>query len=122
MYQIDVKKFMDACDQPSDQGLDSGQAYLYMELIREEWEETKEAYANQDLMEVADGLADMVWVIMGLANTAGIPFEDVWKQVRSSNMSKCVDGKVIKDENGKVMKPDTYFKPDLYKIVYGNKK
>jgi len=120
MYQVDVKKFMDACDQPSHQGLDSGQAYLYMELIREEWEETKEAYANQDLMEVADGLADMVWVIMGLANTVGISFEDVWSQVRASNMSKCVDGKVIKDENGKVMKPDTYFKPDLYKIVYGS--
>ena len=121
MYQIDVRRFMDACQQYPDQGLDSGQAYLYMELIREEWEETKEAYANQDLVEVADGLADMVWVIMGLANTVGIPFDDVWREVKASNMSKCVDGKVIKNEAGKVMKPDTYFKPDVYTAVYGRK-
>lgn len=117
MYQIDVKRFMDACDQPSNQGLDDKQAYLYMDLIREEWEETKEAYANQDLVEVADGLADMVWVIMGLANTIGIPFDDVWKEVKSSNMSKCVDGKVIKNEAGKVMKPDTYFKPNIARVL-----
>jgi len=117
MYQIDVKYFMDTCGQPSNQGLDSEQAYLYMELIREEWEETKEAYANQDFVEVADGLADMVWVIMGLANTIGIPFEDVWREVKASNMSKCVDGKVIKNEAGKVMKPDTYFKPNIAKVL-----
>lgn len=119
MYQIDVKKFMEACDQPSHQGMDSEQASLYMDLIVEEFNETWEAFNNNDLVEVADGLADMVWVIMGMANTMGIPFDDVWKEVRASNMSKCVDGKVIKNEAGKVMKPDTYFKPDLKKIVYG---
>lgn len=119
MYQIDVRKFMNACEQPSDQGMDSDQAQLYMDLIQEEFNETWEAFNSNDLVEVADGLADMVWVIMGMANTIGIPFDDVWEQVRASNMSKCVDGKVIKNEAGKVMKPDTYFKPDLKKIVYG---
>ena len=117
MYQIDVKKFMDACDQPSDIGIDSEQAYLYMDLIREEFEETSEAFADKDIVEVADGLADMVWVIMGMANTLGIPFDDVWREVQSSNMSKCVDGKVIKNEAGKVMKPETYFRPNLKEVL-----
>jgi predicted HAD superfamily Cof-like phosphohydrolase len=117
MYQIDVKKFMDACDQPSDVGMKSAQAYLYMELIKEEWQETVDGFEKGDKVEVADGLADMVWVILGMANTLGIPFDDVWREVRESNMSKCVDGKVIKDKNGKVMKPDTYFKPDIAKVL-----
>lgn len=121
MYQVDVRKFMDACEQMSDQGMESDQAQLYMDLIQEEFNETWEAFNNNDLVEVADGLADMVWVIMGLANTVGITFEDVWREVRASNMSKCVDGKVIKNDAGKVMKPDTYFKPDLHQIVYGRK-
>jgi len=112
MYQIDVRKFMDAADQPSDQGWGE-QAALYMDLITEEYEETLEAYNKGDLVEVADGLADMVWVIMGMANTLGIPFEDVWREVKSSNMSKCVDGKLIKRDDGKVMKPDTYFPPNI---------
>ena len=117
MYQIDVKKFMDACDQPSDQTIESDQAALYMELIREEFQETVEAFLNNDIVEVADGLADMVWVIMGMANTLGIPFDDVWREVRSSNMSKCVDFKVIKHESGKVLKPDTYFKPNIKEVL-----
>ena len=107
---------MDACDQPSYQGWGE-QAALYMDLIREEFEETWSAWESGDLVEVADGLADMVWVIMGMANTMGIPFDKVWEEVRKSNMSKCVDGKVIKNEAGKVMKPDTYFKPDVKKVL-----
>src|SRR6056300_869114 len=116
MYQIDVRKFMDACEQPSDQGWGE-QAALYMDLITEEYKETLDAYNKGDLVEVADGLADMVWVIMGLANTLSIPFDDVWREVKNSNMSKCVDGKVIKNEAGKVMKPDTYFPPNIAKII-----
>jgi predicted HAD superfamily Cof-like phosphohydrolase len=121
MYQIDVKKFMDACEQPSDVGMKSAQANLYMDLIKEEWQETIDGFEKGDIVEVADGLADMVWVILGMANTLNIPFDDVWREVKASNMSKCVDGKVIKNEAGKVMKPDTYFKPNLNKIVRGSK-
>jgi len=52
-----------------------------------------------------------------MANTLGIPFDDVWREVRSSNMSKCVNGKVIKHESGKVLKPDTYFKPNIKEVL-----
>jgi predicted HAD superfamily Cof-like phosphohydrolase len=48
-----------------------------------------------------------------MANTLNIPFDDVWREVKAYNMSKCVDGKVIKNEAGKVMKPDTYCKPNV---------
>lgn len=122
-YQDDVDVFMEAADQRVQMRIAYGfdntddQNRLYMDLIEEEFNETKEAFANCDLVEVADGLADMVWVIMGLASSIGIPFDEVWQEVRRSNMSKCVGGKVIKNEAGKVMKPDSYFRPDIKSLL-----
>ena len=75
-----------------------------MNLIKEEFEETEKAFDEEDLVEVADGLADMVWVIMGMCNSAGIDFDKIWQEVKSSNMSKFVDGKFIKNDAGKIMK------------------
>ena len=118
-YQTDVENFMSAGEQdfPDFMGLESGQANLYMNLITEEYNETLEAFRDRDIVEVADGLADMVWVIMGMASTLDIPFDDVWNEVKASNMSKFVDGKVIKNADGKIMKPDTFFEPDLAKVL-----
>ena len=118
-YQKDVEDFMSAGDQPINKelSLQGDQQKLYMNLITEEYKETLEAFENNDLVEVADGLADMVWVIMGMCSSCGIEFNKVWEEVRSSNMSKFVDGKVVKNDAGKIMKPDTYFKPDLKKIL-----
>ena len=118
-YQTDVEEFMVAGDQevPDFDGLDGRQAELYMSLITEEYEETLDAFNKKDLVEVVDGLVDMVWVIMGMASTLDIPFDDVWKEVKSSNMSKFVDGKAIKNADGKIMKPDTYFRPDIASII-----
>jgi len=118
-YQTDVETFMMAGQQdyPDFGGLESDQAHLYMNLISEEYGETLQAFKNKDIVEVADGLADMVWVIMGMASTLDIPFDDVWNEVKASNMSKFVDGKVVKDENGKIMKPDGYFRPDIGRIL-----
>ena len=77
----------------------------------------REVLTEEDLVEVADGLADMVWVIMGMCNSIGIDFDKIWEEVKSSNMSKFVDGKFIKNEAGKIMKPETYFKPDIKKAL-----
>ena len=65
-YQKDVEDFMSAGDQPINEelSLQGDQQKLYMNLITEEYKETLEAFENNDLVEVADGLADMVWVIM----------------------------------------------------------
>ena len=118
-YQTDVETFMMAGDQdyPDFGGLESDQAQLYMNLISEEYNETLTAFKNKDMVEVADGLADMVWVIMGMASTLDIPFDDVWNEVKASNMSKFVDGKAIKNADGKIMKPDTFFEPDIAKVL-----
>jgi len=121
-YQYDVDQFMLAAGQMPLYGTMPqdilAQADLYMDLITEEYNETLEAYKAGDKVEIADGLADMVWVIMGMATTLDIPFDRVWNEVRASNMSKCKDGKVIKDpDTGKVLKPDGYFRPDIAKIL-----
>ena len=88
-----------------------------MKLISEEYEETLEAFKQGDLVEVADGLTDLVWVIMGMCNSCGMNFDNLWNEVRASNMSKFVEGKAIKNEYGKIMKPDTYFKPNIEKAL-----
>ena len=118
-YQKDVSNFMILGEQKisSDLNLKNEQALLYMNLIKEEFEETTKAFYDEDLVEVADGLADMVWVIMGMCNSVGIDFDKVWKEVKSSNMSKFVDGKSIKNDAGKIMKPETYFKPNIKKAL-----
>ena len=117
-YQEHVEQFMMQGEQEFPQSINSEMASLYMSLITEEYNETWEAFHNKDLVEVADGLADMVWVIMGMASVLNIPFDAVWNEVRASNMSKFVDGKVVKNEDGKIMKPDGYFRPDIAKVLY----
>ena len=118
-YQEDVSKFMLLGEQQisSDLNLKNDQTQLYMNLIKEEFEETAKAFDDEDLIELADGLADMVWVIMGMCNSAGINFDKVWEEVKNSNMSKFVNGKFIKNEAGKIMKPETYFKPNIKKAL-----
>ena len=118
-YQNDVALFMKSGEQGVRSGLslEGDQASLYMNLITEEYQETLSAFENSDLIEVADGLADMVWVIMGMCNSCGIDFDSVWEEVKASNMSKFPDGKAIKNEYGKFMKPDSYFKPNIKKVL-----
>ena len=118
-YQKDVSNFMILGEQKiaSDLNLKNEQTQLYMNLIKEEFEETLKAFDEEDLVEVADGLADMVWVIMGMCNSVGIDFDKIWEEVKSSNMSKFVDGKFIKNDSGKIMKPETYFKPNIKKAL-----
>ena len=64
-YQKDVSDFMILGEQKisPDLNLNNEQTQLYMNLIKEEFEETAKAFGEEDLIEVADGLADMVWVL-----------------------------------------------------------
>ena len=111
----DVKVFMDACDQ-NERGFGS-QSDLYLRLVKEEFDELLEAYTNKDLIEIADACADLKWVIEGLEHTLDIPNQEVWFEVGRSNLSKISEnGKVLKREDGKVLKPDTYSPPDIEKV------
>lgn len=120
--QNNVATFMTACGQevltsPSYETSNQKQVKLYMELIREEFEELKEGHENKDVVEVADACGDLIWVILGLCNSLGIDIAPVWKEITNSNMSKTVDGKVIRREDGKILKPETYFPPNIQRAL-----
>jgi predicted HAD superfamily Cof-like phosphohydrolase len=86
---------------------------LRFRLIDEELGEPHEAMINEDIVEVADALTDLLYVIYGAGHAYGIDLDRCFAEVHRSNMSKFVDGKIIKDANGKVLKPKTYSPPDL---------
>ena len=91
---------------------------LRLELIKEEFEELKQAIENKDIKEVADALTDILYVTYGAGHAFGIDLDKCFKEVQSSNMSKLgSDGKPIYNANGKVMKGPNYFKPNLNKFV-----
>ena len=91
---------------------------LRISLIQEELDELKEAMSNNDLLEVADALTDLLYVTYGAGHAFGIDLDKCFNEVQNSNMSKLgEDGKPIYNEFGKVMKGPNYFKPDLSKFV-----
>ena len=91
---------------------------LRLDLIKEELNELTEAMNNNDLLEVADALTDILYVTYGAGHAFGINLDKCFEEVQNSNMSKLDDnGKPIYNESGKVMKGPKYFKPDLSKFV-----
>ena len=91
---------------------------LRISLIQEELDELKEAMTNNDLLEVADALTDLLYVTYGAGHAFGIDLDKCFNEVQNSNMSKLgKDGKPIYNQLGKVMKGPNYFKPDLRKFV-----
>ena len=91
---------------------------LRVDLIKEELQELNEAMNNNDLLEVADALTDILYVTYGAGHAFGIDLDKCFEEVQNSNMSKLGgDGKPIYNESGKVMKGPNYFKPDLSKFV-----
>jgi predicted HAD superfamily Cof-like phosphohydrolase len=93
---------------------------LRFDLMAEENEEYLEAANNNDLVEVADALGDMLYILCGTIIEHGMQhkIEDVFNEIQRSNMSKLgADGKPIYREDGKVLKGPSYFKPDIKKIL-----
>jgi predicted HAD superfamily Cof-like phosphohydrolase len=91
---------------------------LRLDLIKEELSELTEAINNNDLLEVADALTDILYVTYGAGHAFGINLDRCFEEVQNSNMSKLDEnGKPIYNESGKVMKGPNYFKPDLTKFV-----
>lgn len=93
---------------------------LRYKLMREENEEYLEAANNDDLVEVADALGDMLYILCGTIIEHGLQYkiEEVFNEIQRSNMSKLdTNGKPIYREDGKVLKGSNYFKPDIEKIL-----
>ena len=93
---------------------------LRYKLMFEENQEYYEAAKNMDLIEVADALGDMLYILCGTILTHGMQhkIEEVFDAIQDSNMSKLgEDGKPIYREDGKVLKGPNYFKPNLKEIL-----
>lgn len=93
---------------------DSGVVDLRLKLIREELAELEAAMAEGDLIGIADGLADLLYVVYGTAVSYGIDIRPIFDEVHRSNMAK-VGG--TKREDGKVLKPDGWTAPNLAPIL-----
>ena len=91
---------------------------LRYNLIKEELDEFKQAIDNNDLLEVADALTDILYDTYVAGHAFGINLDACFEEVQNSNMSKLGnDGKPIYNDQGKVMKGPNYFKPDLSKFI-----
>ena len=119
-----VKEFhkafkLDYLDFPkADLGSDKNK--LRFNLMKEENEEYLDAANNNDMVEVADALGDMLYILCGTILKHGLQdkIADVFVEIQRSNMSKLdKNGKPIYREDGKVMKSELYFKPDIKSIL-----
>lgn len=93
---------------------------LRFNLMKEENEEYLEAVKNNDLVEVADALGDMLYILCGTIIEHGLQhkIEAVFEEIQKSNMSKLGDnGEPIYRDDGKVLKGPNYFKPDIKSIL-----
>ena len=114
----DVRAFHEACDVPVATSVafpSRERIELRQRLLREEYFEWLSAITNRDMVEVADALADMIYIIVGTALEFGIPLDRVWDEVQRSNMAK-VDpetGRVEKRADGKVVKPVNWTPPRI---------
>ncbi len=94
---------------------------LRHELMKEENEEYLAAAEQGDLVEVADALGDMLYILCGTMLKHGLQhkIEEVFLEIQRSNMSKLTaEGKPIWREDGKVLKSDRYSRPDIASILY----
>jgi predicted HAD superfamily Cof-like phosphohydrolase len=115
MLHNSVTTFLEACGQtPSKEN-----AELYSKLISEEYAEFMEAFWNNDDVEQLDACMDMIWVILGYCKMKGFNVDGAWSEVANSNLAKIdqKSGKVLKREDGKVLKPEGWQPPNFGKHV-----
>lgn len=121
-------EFADACDihqgslieRPNLSAVELG-----AKLVGEETLETVDALTKfirspslENLTEVADGIGDSIYVLCQLARSLGIPLDEVFQCIHQNNMTKVgPDGKVVRREDGKILKPEGWKPPDIWDIL-----
>lgn len=117
----DVAVFLSACGQhtPNVPSPQNDLSKLYEKLIIEEYNEFRDALAAQDDAEQLDACFDMMWVIIGYMKARGWDCENAWDEGAKSNLSKIdpTTGKVIRREDGKILKPEGWKPPNFAKFV-----
>ena len=111
----DIERFGSACDQEPNES----NYKMYLGLIEEEFHELADAVDANDKVEQLDALIDILVVTMGAIRAAGWDGEAAWKEVMDTNFAKInpETGKVIKREDGKVLKPEGWEPPQLAKFI-----
>lgn len=98
----------------------------YIEVINEMFLSRCELLVSSDLTRelskkqkaaLLKELCDLVYVAVETAVKLGLPFDEGFARVHENNMTKLIDGKVIRAENGKILKPEGYIPCDLMEIV-----
>lgn len=121
-FYKDVKEFQTAVGQNVGQAPafpDDKERCLRIKLLEEEFNEYLHGESKDDLENIAKELADIVYIVCGTAISYGIPLDRVFDEVHRSNLSKLVDGKPIRRDDGKILKPEGWTPPDIKKILYG---
>lgn len=117
-----VKQFQIASDQPiSDTpnfGTDHEHSFLRFNLMKEENREYMVGCHNQDVVEVLDSVIDQLYVLAGTINYHGLQDKVIqaFKLVHENNMTKVVDGKVLRNPDGKIIKPVGFVPVDLKQL------
>ena len=91
---------------------------LRLDLIEEEVQELREGMGKASLLEIADALTDILYVVYGAGHTFGIDLDECYNEVHRSNMTKLgEDGRPMYRPDGKVMKGPNYEEPNLIPFV-----
>lgn len=115
--QAMVNEFHDTFDllvQDKPGMLTTNEMLLRVKLMSEELDELISGMQSGNIVEIADGLADLLYVVYGTAVSYGLDMEPLFEEVHRSNMTK-VGGH--KREDGKWIKPKTYDPPNLNNII-----
>lgn len=100
--------------------LDDASSTLRFNLMKEENEEYLEATKNGDIIEIADALGDQLYILCGTLLRHGLQhkIEEIFMEIQHSNMSKLdANGQPIYREDGKVLKSELYFRPNIKKFL-----
>ena len=93
--------------------------HLRWRLINEELKELRLAHQAGDMVECADAIADLIYVVCGMAVSYGIPLNHVWEEVQRSNMAKAGANGPKYRSDGKVLKPEGWTPPDIAGVLEG---
>lgn len=96
--------------------IDSEAKRMALELIEEEVAELRAALAASDVVEFADAIADLLWVVLEASLVFGIPIEPVFREVNRSNLTK-LEGERTVNAAGKLVGGPAYSPPDLLPIL-----
>lgn len=118
----EVKEFMVACAQPvrsTPQLIPVEEATLRVAMLKEEVKELEEAIVAGDLVEIFDAFLDIEYINNGgiLQFGLGDIYRKGFREVQRSNMAKVVKGKVIRNEAGKIQKPEGWTAPNINAIL-----